>query len=164
MRRWKNPSTHSTYATWAAMRRRCANPMDADYARYGGRGISVCARWMDDYDAFVEDMGLKPSGLTIERQDNSGNYTPENCCWATRREQSTNTRKARGAAEAGRSHGMTRQAALYRMDHGIPMKSDRRPDEAAHGTISRYTSAKHKCRCGACREAWRTYNANKKRA
>lgn len=164
--RWKNPSTQNkgTYASWKAMLRRCANSEDKDFARYGGRGISVCDRWLDDYDAFVEDMGFKPSGLTIERIDTEGNYFPSNCRWATRREQSNNTRNCRGAASAGRKYGITRQAALYRLDHGIPLDDTKRPDEAQHGTTSRYTSAKHKCRCGACREAWRVYNANKKRA
>lgn len=163
-RRWLNSSTKTatTYASWAAMKRRCYNPADQDYAIYGGRGITVCDRWLDNYDAFVEDMGLKPAGMTLERKDTDGHYGPDNCVWATRIQQSNNRRDNRGAAKIGREIGRSRQSILYRMNHGLDPRAANRPDEAAHGTISRYTSAKHKCRCGACREAWRLYHENRK--
>ena len=165
MRRWQNPTTEtaSTYASWAAMKRRCANPLDKDYANYGGRGISVCARWLGDYDAFVRDMGLRPPGLTLERRKVDEGYSPENCFWATRSEQSANRRDARGASRIAHRTGRSRQSVLYRMNTGLDPNAPMRAIEAEHGTISRYTSAKHQCRCGACREAWRVYNSNKKR-
>lgn len=85
-------SAHPLYFTWTNMRGRCNNPLDANYKHYGGRGISVCARW-DDFSAFLEDMGEKPSpDHSIDRIDNNGNYEPSNCRWATKLTQSRNTR------------------------------------------------------------------------
>lgn len=86
-------SRHPLFFIWFQMIERCRNPKSHSYKDYGGRGISVCDRWADSFKAFVEDMGPRPEGHCIERVDNSRNYEPSNCRWATRKEESWNTRR-----------------------------------------------------------------------
>jgi hypothetical protein len=81
------------YRCWEAMRSRCLDPRHWSYDRYGGRGITICDRWRDDFLAFRADIGPRPSPKhSIERIDNDGNYEPGNCKWATAAEQRANMR------------------------------------------------------------------------
>jgi hypothetical protein len=92
-----------TYRTWLAMRTRCLNPNSKDYPRYGGRGIRVCKRW-DDFTLFLEDMGERPSEThSIDRIDPNDDYTPDNCRWATSKEQGRNRRNNRKLTHSGES-------------------------------------------------------------
>ena len=78
-----------TYNSWALMIQRCTNPNNKRWKNYGGRGISVCRRWFS-FEAFLEDMGDRPNGFSIERKNNNGNYTPKNCIWIPMKSQVLN--------------------------------------------------------------------------
>jgi hypothetical protein len=79
------------YISWTNMISRCNNPKNKRFTDYGGRGITVCKRWLK-FENFLEDMGEKPKGLTLDRIRNEGNYEPGNCKWSTYKEQRANQR------------------------------------------------------------------------
>lgn len=116
---------------WCEMRRRCNSPNRARWNRYGGRGISVCDSWESDFRAFLRDMGPRPSTEhSIDRIDNDGNYSPENCQWATHKEQSRNTSRTRRVVhyksrritlpEAAEITGIPRETLRDRLKRGWP--------------------------------------------
>lgn len=95
------PRTHGltnspTYISWRAMVSRCHRPSNGNFERYGGKGIRVCERWRTSFEAFLADVGPRPSiRFSIDRIDPGGHYEPGNCRWATAREQASNRRPAR---------------------------------------------------------------------
>jgi hypothetical protein len=109
------------------MRQRCTNRSSPDFNNYGGRGISYCRRW-EVFDAFVEDMGVPDeSNMTLDRIDNAGDYTPDNCRWVTRAVQNLNKRncvrydwngKSQTLAEWSRETGIGRVTILKRLQRG----------------------------------------------
>ena len=116
---------------WSNMKQRCSNPKIPQYRNWGGRGISVCDRWLDSFDNFYKDMGDCPKGTSIDRIDNDGNYCPENCRWATWNEQvnnrSTNINikfkgKVQSVAMWAKELGIFRQTILKRLHGGYPTK------------------------------------------
>lgn len=112
-----------TYRSWKDLRQRCNNKNNKDYPNYGGRGITVCERW-NDFSNFFKDMGERPEGMTIDRIDVNGNYEPNNCRWATGKEQARNKRNnhimenGKTLAENCEEHGLDYKVVSYRVLHG----------------------------------------------
>ncbi len=87
----ENGKQTRTYQAWANMKQRVTNPRRPDFRNWGGRGIQIYKRW-NQFENFLMDMGICPPGMTLERKNNSRNYEPGNCKWATRKVQSNNRR------------------------------------------------------------------------
>lgn len=116
----------SSKTAWGQMISRCYDPNNHKYKSYGGRGIRVCDRWICRR-LFIEDMGERPDGMTLNRIDNDGDYSPENCEWATYKEQSQNRRdnrritfegKTQCLTEWARQYGLNRTTLRRRLDSG----------------------------------------------
>ena len=118
----------STYTTWCQMKARCYSPGGTSYENYGAKGITICARWRDSFENFLQDMGEKPSkAYSIERIDNAKGYFPENCCWATTSEQNRNYGRNVFITHSGRRQcltdwakelGMGKDTLRYRLKAG----------------------------------------------
>jgi len=96
-KRREGQTEHPLYNTYHGMRKRCLQETDKDYHRYGGRGIKICERWsgVDGFFNFIEDIGERPDGYTLDRKDTNGDYTPENCRWADINTQGLNKRNVK---------------------------------------------------------------------
>lgn len=121
-------SSTKEYFAWQAMKSRCHNAKAANYARYGGRGIKVCNRWLNSFENFYADMGDKPSDkYSLDRINSSKGYNPSNCRWATSKEQSSHLKnnrfiKFKGKkitySEAARVIGVDWHTIDYRVKQG----------------------------------------------
>lgn len=120
----------TAYSVWDSMKQRCLNPKNASYKNYGGRGITICERWMD-FENFLADMGQPPKGQWLERIDNNGPYSPENCRWATPSQQNRNTRRnhyiehngqRKLVVEWAEESGINKGALLMRIRKGWSME------------------------------------------
>lgn len=107
-----------TYHSWCAMKARCTKPSNNRYADYGGRGITVCDRWLNSFAAFLTDMGEKPAGTSIERKDNSKGYEPGNCEWADNQKQANNKRNNRRLSLNGRTQTMRQWSKEIGINYG----------------------------------------------
>ena len=131
MRTTHGKTNTSEYSIWTDIKKRCGSPAHKYFARYGGRGISICDRWARDFAAFYADMGPRPStSHEIDRINNDGNYEPQNCRWATRRENMLNTGRAMFAEYQGRQvclkdlatlTGIKYNTLYYRYKRGLPV-------------------------------------------
>ena len=121
-------SHHPIWAVWHSLRQRCLNPHAQAYKNYGGRGITVCERWRESFQNFLDDMG--PSykhGLQLDRIDNNKGYSPENCHWVTSKENSRNKRTNRVVpfygktiSELSEESGIGVTTLCYRLGHNWP--------------------------------------------
>lgn len=118
------------YSKWINMKRRCLDKTDKQYPFYGGRGITVCKRWLD-FRNFIADMGMPPEGYTLERVNNDGGYRPSNCRWATIAEQNRNKSslwmltikgETKCATEWAREFGVQPYNVLNRLRRGLTVE------------------------------------------
>jgi len=116
----------SEYITWNSMLQRCNNPNNKRFKDYGGRGIKVCSAWETSFINFLNDMGKRPDGTSIDRILVNGNYEPNNCRWATAKEQAANTRKSleRGGTllQLAEEVGISMGALSTRLSRGITLE------------------------------------------
>lgn len=117
------------YLAWGDMKQRCSNPNNRNYKNYGGRGITVCKRWLDSAGNFLIDMGPRPRHGSIDRIDNDGDYAPSNCRWVNNKEQQSNRRDNRRVVVDGQSKtiaqwavgsGLSQHVITSRLKSGWP--------------------------------------------
>lgn len=153
------------------MLQRCTNPQNTSWKNYGGRGIRVCERWLE-FENFLTDMGPRPVGMSIERDDRQGHYEPNNCRWATAAEQARNTRRNKIITFQGETmclkdwaarFGVRYNTLVLRLLRGWSVErmmttpflhEGYRLSDIEHGTAREY---RHGCRCAPCVQAQKEY-------
>lgn len=120
-------SRSAEYRTWFAIKKRCYDQSCTRYPRYGGRGITVCDRWLESFEHFLSDMGPRPSANhSIDRINNNGNYEPKNCRWATNKEQSNNTSRNHKVTINGTTKTITQWADAHGLHWSVVMSRVRK--------------------------------------
>lgn len=109
------------YRIWTNMKTRCLNSKNEAFPQYGGRGIKICHEWVNDFGAFLRDMGPCPKGMTLERLENNNGYDPGNCAWRSYQDQQNNRRDNVLIQWQGR----TQTASQWSRETGVPAKSIR---------------------------------------
>lgn len=131
---------HPAYAVWRAMLDRCRLPSHRAWKNYGGRGITVCAGWVDSFETFWRDMGPGYArGLELDRERNDEGYSPENCRWVSRRTQTLNKRTSVRVADIpalSAATGISRSTLYYRAARGLPLEGSTTSSTAAPGAGS----------------------------
>jgi len=94
-------------AAFSETKKRCLNPKHRQYKYYGGRGITICDRWLESFDNYLADMGVRPVGMTLERRENDKGYSPDNCEWAGRDVQANNRRATVQVTYEGETHNIS---------------------------------------------------------
>lgn len=167
-RKWNNPSSSGAYQSWQAMLSRCLRPNDVAYQYYGGRGITVCAEWVDDYDQFYADMGERPQGMTLDRTDSNLGYSAGNCQWAPRKAQANNQRRTIWITHDGVRLTLSQWAeklgvpyftlwnriSCHKMDPAKALTPSSLNPSQSHGNGG-YTRG---CRCDVCKSARASYS------
>ena len=148
---FSNENRKKTYQCYQDMKQRCNNKNSQQYKNYGGRGISVCDRWLESFDNFISDMGEKPEGMSIERINVNGNYEPKNCKWASKLEQANNRRTTRkiqfngeclSLREWAKRIGRHETTLSYRYKQGFPTELLLSPDTLLFGGVSAINAIK----------------------
>lgn len=129
-----------TWSSWRSMRKRCLDPNTNVYKNYGGRGINICDRW-SVFANFLQDMGERPEGTTLDRIDNNGNYCPENCRWATLTEQCRNRRNNAWVTLNGETLCVTEWAELL----GVKVSTLKERIRRGHRTVEEAFSSSVRC-------------------
>lgn len=115
------------YRIWCAMKRRCYNPRCRSFADYGARGVTVCKRWLDSFEAFLGDMGPRPGpGYSIDRRENGKGYEPGNCRWATRTEQNRNSSRNQFITLKGETRCLSEWVAILGLNYATVYNRIRR--------------------------------------
>ena len=144
------------YITWNGMKKRCTNPLAVNFRWYGGRGITVCEAWLNSFDAFYQDMGECPPGESIDRIDNNGSYSPDNCRWTNHKAQVSNKRNNRFITYNGETNTITEWAnklnilsdtIYYRINKGWPIEKALQPPMNTGRHVTSHNNANHKDNC-----------------